>query len=126
MLPVIAALHIIALYFFLYWQIPWFDKIVHFLWGFWAVLFVFNFLIYKEYFIPEHRNSRSFFLISLVLAFFIGLLWEFFESQGGITNVHSISFIVDSSSDILMDLVGGIIASAYVFKTYKKKIKTNE
>ena len=103
----------IALQFYWYYSITYFDMLMHFLGGVWAGLF----FIYVFYVRKEVLNSL-FYIILFVL--FIGILWEFFEFFMG--TIARDSFDTgDTLSDIFFDLLGGLCAILYLWKSKQKK-----
>ncbi len=53
-------------------------------------------------------------------ALFIGILWEFYELYFEITSISDgISYLTDTSSDILMDISGGILGGLYSLRFFK-------
>lgn len=99
--------------FYWYSSIWYFDIIMHFLGGLWIGIFAFYF------FSPQTISFRLIFKI-LIMVFLIGIGWEIFEVF--VDKVISLNYfnILDTISDILFDLTGGIMAIFY----YMKKIMT--
>jgi len=83
--------------------------VMHFLGGFWLGLVV----AYIDS--PKKLSLTSVFRI-LIFVFLIGLSWEVFEifTYNNITNIPL--NILDTSSDILFDLAGGLYAIFYFFR----------
>lgn len=128
MVIAIASMHIIAIIFHLYWSLWWFDKVTHFFWGFWVAMVFLSFSIFKNYINQSNKSYRRFLLISVVFSLVIGVFWEIFEFQAGVTSLQSSNFVFDTASDLLMDILGSIAGSMYVFSRYKifNNSKTNE
>ena len=99
----------LALKFYWYYTIWYSDMVMHFLGGFWLGLVV----VYIDS--PKKLSLTSVFRI-LIFVFLIGLSWEVFEifTYNNITNIPL--NILDTSSDILFDLAGGLYAIFYFFR----------
>src|SRR3989339_607345 len=99
----------LAITFYWYFSIWYFDMIMHFLGGFWIGLLYF-------YIFPA--ENKSFYLIFKILLFtlFIGISWEVFEILfNNIIALNPFDFS-DTLSDIFFDLAGGGVAIFYFFK----------
>jgi len=98
----------VALKFYWYYSIWWFDILMHFSGGFWVGLF-FLYVFYDKY----SALKKFLFVISCVLL--IGILWEFFEFFMNLisTEVFSLS---DTALDVFFDLFGGTFAIFYFSK----------
>ena len=103
-----AILHVLATSFYLYWDFWWFDMIVHFLGGF----FVAGLLIW--FFFPLNMNSKKFKATAVIVSILvIGVLWEVFEFRAGITMPRVRGYTLDTSKDIIMDVVGSLAVYFY-------------
>lgn len=96
----VAILNTFAIEFSLYWQVWYFDIIMHFLGGLW---FGFLFLAYLHH---TRRTRPLFWIIILVLG--IGVAWELFEFVFGIQDVFSNEHICDTLLDLVMDTLGAV------------------
>ncbi|MFZ2555352.1 MAG: hypothetical protein WAZ27_03150 [Minisyncoccia bacterium] len=94
----VGAVHIVALHLYLYWYFPWLDLLVHFSGGLWVAL------VSAWLLLMTRREPTLFVLIACVIA--IGIAWEVFEYTIGMS--RGSTFVMDTSLDILMDLLGGI------------------
>jgi hypothetical protein len=111
---IIGILHIIALKFFLYWSIPWFDNLMHFLGGLWfgtISIWFFYFSGYAGKFTPEF-TARNVFTVSIASVIAIGVLWEIFEIYAGVLSFVT-NYSLDTSFDLLMDTLGAAAAALY-------------
>lgn len=86
----------------LYWITGWFDSVSHLIGGF-GIFFV---LAYVLSFIGKKPSLLSIILLTL----FIGIIWELFELKYGITVISSRTYTFDTSSDLVFDIVGGVLA----------------
>ncbi len=118
LLIIVAILHTIASDFYLYWSIPWIDVILHFLGGLTVSLSSIWFLFsIKSYFSSLKLTKGEIVFFSIFCVVIIGVLWEIFELYFGITFLSDgIFYIRDTSSDLLMDLAGGVVGSLYSIK----------
>jgi hypothetical protein len=113
----IAILNNIGNELFLYWRFWWFDIVMHFLGGLWVGLSAL-WIYYFSGFIKETKKDSSFiFLLSFLSVLVVGLGWEVFEFI--IEVEFSSLYISDTSLDLIMDILGGIIASLMVLKINK-------
>ncbi|OGI85521.1 hypothetical protein A3A05_03725 [Candidatus Nomurabacteria bacterium RIFCSPLOWO2_01_FULL_41_12] len=97
----------LALQFYWYYSIWYFDIIMHFLSGFWVSLFfIYVFYVRKQIF------TRLFPIFLFVLL--IGISWELYEFYI-YQYISQIPFdILDTTSDIFFDLSGGLCAILYL------------
>lgn len=103
-LATLAAIHILALQFFLYWRYEWFDMPMHLFGGAVVALGVFAAReLNIPFFIREVTFNRV--LASVLL---IAIAWELFEFTGGISVVQE-TFILDTATDIVAGILGGSI-----------------
>ena len=101
-LSVLAGIHFIAEYLFLYWKFPWLDIPVHFFGGTIIVLGLFTLRDFKI--IPKSWLHRvPVFLLSLVVI----LGWEVFILFAG--KVIDDTFISDTVIDITVGLLGVLV-----------------
>ncbi len=108
-----AILHFIALSFYLYWTLTWFDAIVHLCGGIGVGLFSLWLGTRGGEYSLFGFSFHTFFLV-LGGSLLIGLLWEFFEWSFGLTFVTSANYGIDTLSDLAMDVLGGFVALSYV------------
>jgi hypothetical protein len=109
---VTAGLHLLALRYSLYWIFSWFDCIVHFFGGLMAA-YLLGALFHP--YLPIKR--RILFMVLAVLC--VGLLWEFFEYTFGISS-HELRYWGDTLSDLIFDLLGGLLGGIAVHRILKK------
>ena len=104
-------LNFLALKFYWYSSIWYFDMIMHFLGGLWLGL------ISIYLFSPTFRESflESTFKV-LLAVLFIGAGWEVFEILIDVFITKNSLNILDSTSDIFFDLAGGLSAIFYFLK----------
>ena len=110
----IAVFHYIALQYFLYWTVDWFDILMHFLGGFLISIFVI-FILYS-YSDFENLKKHKIFLFVLItgLTLAVGLGWELWEVFVGLTN--TLKDLNDTILDIVMDMIGSLAAIYYARK----------
>ncbi len=94
---ILALLEKLALADFLYWHYVWFDTVMHFIGGLALGTFVAALL-------PRFRPIL--YVLGVAL---LAIGWEVFEFYFG-TNLHASNFYFDTSVDLLMDALGGIVA----------------
>lgn len=121
LLVLIAAVNFFAIKVHLYWDVYWFDRVMHFFGGLWAGSFGLWFFFLRLH-AKTSRGIASIFLTSFLSALLIGVLWELFEL---FTHLYSIfgtekAFMFDTLSDLFFDIVGSFFAS-FLFLALKKK-----
>lgn len=98
-----AVLHAAGLYLYLQWYFWWYDIMLHFLGGLWVAL------MFQWY---AHKERRMVFIIPTILVVIVvGTGWELFEVMIG--SPREANFAFDTSLDILMDVLGGIVGYAW-------------
>lgn len=96
-----------------YFSIWYFDMVMHFLGGFWLSLVFIWLFSYKK--VSFEVNFQSIFKI-LLGVLIIGIFWEIFEFYF-INYIAENPFkILDTTSDLFFDLLGGISAIFYFSK----------
>jgi len=102
--------------YFLYYTIWWFDILMHFLGGLWVSLIAVWF--YKA-FTRGKSNSRKAYLISVVAILLVGISWEVTEVLFDIAPPGS--YVLDTSLDLLMDILGALTGVYIVFRETLKE-----
>ncbi len=113
LLYVIFALHLTALYFHWYWIFWWYDILLHFLGGLWlggTALWFLKYVRNKDIF----NNIFSRYVYPIIFVTFIGIAWEVFEFSLDTFIIFQTNDIVDTISDLGMDVVGGLTASLLI------------
>ncbi|MFC1720666.1 hypothetical protein ACFL0K_00185 [Patescibacteria group bacterium] len=115
LLYVILTLHLLALYFYWYWMFWWYDILLHFLGGLWLGGTALWFLQYvKEK--PMSRFKQYMFPVAMVIL--IGLGWELFEFSLDTFVIFQTNDIIDTISDLWMDVAGSLTATIFMIKNY--------
>ena len=99
----------LAMNFYWYWSIWWFDMPMHFLGGFWLGLFLI-------WLFPLEKMSGKMIFKIILGVLLIGIFWEIFEV---IVNNNTLQLpfnTLDTLSDIFFDLAGGTFAVFYFLK----------
>lgn len=98
----------------LYWVLPWFDMLMHFLGGAWLALTFFALISKKIEFVVTHTFLM--FVVMIGGTLFFGFLWEVMEFF--IDLVLGTNFfqpdLPDTMSDLTFDLLGGLVAFGIV------------
>lgn len=118
-LLIVGILHIIATEFYLYWTFPWFDNLMHFLGGLWfgiTSIWFFFFSGYAKKFTSK-LTARNILTVSIASVIVIGVLWELFEIYAGVLTLE-IDYPLDTSTDLLMDILGAVVAASYAVLRY--------
>lgn len=101
-LPFVAA-HLIAMRYFLYFYVPWFDVLMH-TWG--GFLTIMGFVMLGSIGSRRLALSRALMILGL---FGVMTIWEVFEYVYGIAGTHP-SYAIDTTLDIVAGAVGGLLA----------------
>ena len=108
----IAICHLFALKFYIYWTDMWFDIPMHILSG----ALISSIGLWAVYFSPLKsillNSQKKVFLISILFALIVGLLWEIFELNFGLISYLFVD-MVDSIKDLIDDVIGSLIAGLY-------------
>ncbi len=116
LLYIIAVLHLLALYFFWYWSYWWTDIPMHFLGGVWVGgMGVLLYAQYKKKTI-DCMKIATVYSVSIISILIIGLFWELFEFSLDTFIIFQPNDIVDTSSDLAMDIAGALYASIYIIR----------
>lgn len=104
----------------LYWTVFWFDSFMHFIAGVCAAMgsiYIWNKFINKI----TWKNKKIIF-IGLLGTFLIGVLWEFYEIYFGISFLYEgDNFWNDTLTDLVMDMLGGLLGALYSSRLLKKE-----
>lgn len=103
-LSVVFGIHLLALYFELYWVYPWLDIPMHVFGGITIVLGL-------AAFFPRMLHS---FLTPLLVVLGVSLLWEVFEHLIGFSFIEEAYYVFDTGLDFLMGILGGLIGYVLV------------
>jgi len=114
----------IAIIFYWYWRIWWFDMPMHFLGGLWVGLSVLWFVfLSKRLTVNIPQTAFSTFVTGVLLVFIVAIVWEIFEYVVQVFIPREIPYdILDTLSDIFWGLMGGVTASfSFSRKRYLEK-----
>lgn len=102
-LSTMAALHNLALMFYLYWTYLWIDIPMHILGG--AVVALGFLAFFRSYVRVPLKIGLP---LTLLVVLAVGIGWELFEWFGGLM-VTERAIVADTSLDLVCDLVGGAL-----------------
>lgn len=120
LIVLIAGLNEIALNFYLYWRIWWFDVLMHFLGGLWVGLTALWIYFLSGYIKNIKKDKVFIFGISLFTVLVIGIGWEVFEY---IIDAHigmKQGYWEDTFIDLFMDILGASLASVFFLKNIRE------
>lgn len=118
-LLVCGVLNIVAVELYLYWTVWWIDMVVHFFGGMWVALISTWFL--SLFFSIKDWSLKKILFVAICSSIFVGILWELYELYFGMTSLSDgIYYVTDTSSDLLMDTIGGIIGFINISKILEK------
>ena len=107
----VAVLHKIALSLFLYWNVFWFDIMMHFLGGALISLITLFFIYDSKFLNFKIKDKIVIFSIAVGMTLIIGLGWELWELYCGFTDI--VEDGADTFLDLIMDILGAIAAYFY-------------
>lgn len=97
--------------FYWYSSIPQFDMLMHALGGVFIAVWV-SALLYP---LLRSHHGILWAVITLASVLIVGFLWEVFEfSVQGVMRVETLANIPDSLSDMVFDLIGGVLGVCFV------------
>lgn len=109
-------LWIFAQKFHLFWITDFFDMIMHLVGGL-TVAFISFYIFFGL--LKKPHTYHWLLALGIGSAFAAGIVWEFYELAIGETHWGSITYISDNGLDMIMDVLGGLIATFYAyFLTY--------
>ena len=118
-LAVLIALHAAGSYNFWYWKYSWFDVIVHIVSGLWiALLILWLASVFGQISSMKEYKAKTF-LIALISAVLIGVVWELIENYTQITFTKASGYNLNTAIDILNDGIGGVLAYFYFVQNKK-------
>lgn len=106
-------LNLLALKFYWYFSIWYFDMPMHFLGGFCTTLVLIWLLSFKKEILDLDFNLISKIILGVL---FIGISWEVFEILFNNIIAENPFNVLDTTSDVFFDLAGGILAIVYYLK----------
>ena len=107
----------LAMKFYWYSSIWWFDMPMHFLGGFWVGLFLF-------WLFPLEKISARMVLKIILGVLLIGIFWEIFEIVIGKVIIQDcLNTTLDTFSDIFFDIAGATFSILYFLKRIMLKEK---
>ncbi len=118
----IGILQQIAVHYYLYWTLDWFDILMHFLGGFWFGFSALWILFFSDYLkVGDNRNLKFFMGVAFFSAFGVGVAWEIFEYVSDIT-FWGEGYVFDTVKDLIMDSIGGVVSAIFLYSAYKKRL----
>jgi ABC-type enterochelin transport system permease subunit len=109
-----AVLHAAGLFLFLQYYFWWYDIMLHFLGGLWVAL------AFQWY--ADAQKRLVLIIPTILVVILVGIGWEVFELLIGAPREDN--FMFDTSLDILMDAIGGIVgyvSAAYVLARERRR-----
>jgi hypothetical protein len=98
----VAFLHLLAIQYYLYWLIWWYDIIMHFLGG----VVVASFTGWFTFDLVKRLGQYKYFILVLGIFLVVAVLWEIFEYSVGFTYRAFGSYKFDTTKDIIVGLIG--------------------
>ena len=115
----IGFLNVLAEIFYFHWTIWWYDTMLHVMGGAAVAMFILSAYLY--YFNKSPKINLKFITFVLVGVLVVGILWEIFELYFNLTSLDDgIIYKRDTISDLIADMVGGLIGVVYSFQFFGK------
>lgn len=116
-------LHKAATFFYWYSSISQFDMLMHTLGGVFIAVWG-SALLYP---LLKDQKPILWLIILMALTIVIGFLWEVFEfSVQGLVQVETLANIPDSLSDMVFDMIGGVIGTLFAIWRMKRYNASHE
>ncbi len=115
---IVAALHLTASIFDLYWRLWWLDIPAHLLGGIFAGLLAVWILFFSGYLPPRAPSWRALFSSAILGAIIIGAGWEVFERMLGLVASPFFGYALDTAKDLLVDTLGGFAAALFLARHF--------
>ena len=106
---VLAALNLVAIGFYFYWTISWFDYLMHFLGGLTLATVVIWMLKLEN---RSYKNFITLFIIVMIA----GVGWELIEYVYNLTDSTE-PYAIDTTKDLVMDAVGTVAAYYIILRS---------
>lgn len=116
---IIGTLDFIAQKFYFYWTIWWYDMLLHFISG--ACVAMIALVLLNAFFRPVTLSKNKAMILSLIAVFIVGSIWEVYEWYFNISTLtEGANYYTDTSSDLILDMSGGLLGFLYGYKLLKK------
>lgn len=104
---------------YLYWSVWWYDIPMHFMGGLWVSLVVAWAYAFRVDINQKKFGSYVWVVIGGTLL--VGIVWELYELCIDATSLaDGIHYVTDTTSDIIMDIAGGIVGALYTHKFFNR------
>lgn len=104
---------------YLYWTVWWFDMVMHFISG---VCVGMAGVLFWQYIFEKNLSFSKAIKVGVISAFVIGIGWELFELYFEVTSFSDgVLYITDTTSDVILDVCGGLLGAIYGHKILNKK-----
>ncbi|MEX1026769.1 MAG: hypothetical protein WD049_02000 [Candidatus Paceibacterota bacterium] len=108
------AIHTSAKVYELYFHLVWLDLFVHLLAGIGLGIFVLWALLFSSFAPARFRAPWQFVMTSVITVCVVGVFWELFEWQTGSMGPSN-NLVLDTTLDMLMNILGAVLAGWYVW-----------
>ncbi|MEX0673027.1 MAG: hypothetical protein WDZ82_02305 [Candidatus Paceibacterota bacterium] len=123
LLAVTTTVHFTAQQYFLYYHFVWLDLFVHLLAGVGLGILVLWVLLFSSWAPLRYRAPWQFVMTSIISVLAVGALWELFEWYTS-TRGPAANIVLDTTLDMLMNLLGAILAGWYVWHFHPRSTPT--
>lgn len=95
-----------------FWDMRWFDSLMHFLGGLSSGLFALWVWYSSGLFGKDSPTRKEVFITAVFWVMFVGIGWEFFEYVNGIANPIG-NYALDTFNDVSADFIGAVVAGIW-------------
>lgn len=121
LLVFIGVVNFLAIEYYWYWRLRWFDMPMHFLGGLWLAGVIIWFRFFSSRFVDAPKTFGRLALWGVLGALGVGLVWEFYEGFVGLLTVGHINAYRDTLGDLFFDMLGGFVCAVLVWLRINQK-----
>ena len=114
----VALLYLLGQVYFLFWKFVLFDKLLHFLGGVWVTFFCYWISRLRSRKKVKEPTAGSVVIFCLLASLLVGIGWEVYEDVIGLAWNPLSSYLVDTITDLAMDLGGGLAAALPIIRYF--------
>ena len=125
-LAVLITFYSVGSQFSFYWFYPQYDLLLHTLAGLWiALVLLWLAASFGQISSMKEYKVKSF-LIALISAVLLGIVWELLENFFQLSSVNSPNYSFNTAMDIFTDALGGLLAYLYFVQRKRNTNKVTE
>ncbi len=121
----IAVVNALAHYHYWFWTMRWFDMPMHFAGGMWLAGVAIWWRFFSRKFPDAQKSFSNFLAWGIGAAFVVGFVWEAYEAVIALATKGYMNAMSDTLSDLLFDILGGLVVVIFVWLHISKKLKSS-